>query len=254
MMDFDMCVVPDEPLPEIVKNWIKQSGVRAPHEEDGWIGVIAEGGDLSPESLIHAYRCGVFPWDVNPVIQWHAPMERMLLFTSELHVGATMRRVLARSTLEITFDRAFKSVVQNCAVTSVNYSREFGTWIDETVIEAYTKLHELGYAHSCEAWRDGKLVGGIYGISLGGAFFAESMFNSEDDAGKVAFVHLVRTLNEWGIELFDCQMYSPWTFRFGAGLWPRSNFHSFLEEALEMQTRLGPWEIGSEQQALELEG
>ena len=229
---------------ESIDNWIERSGVEAVDDEfdEGW---IAKGGDLSPELLIDAYKCGVFPWDVNPEIEWYAPRQRMVLLTSELHVGATMRRVLSRSSLEITLDRAFKSVVRNCAVTDLNDSRLGGTWIDDTVIEAYTKLHKQGFAHSCEAWRGGELVGGIYGISLGGVFFAESMFNSEDNAGKVAFVYLVRTLKEWGIELFDCQTSAAWKERFGARLWPRSKFQSHLKEALEMQTRLGPWEIKS---------
>jgi leucyl/phenylalanyl-tRNA--protein transferase len=230
---------------ESIENWIERAGVEAVDDVLGE-GLIAKGGDLSPKRLIHAYKCGVFPWEADPEILWFAPRERMVLLTSELHVGATMRRVLARSSLEITLDRAFKSVVRNCAVTDINDSRSMGTWIDDTVIEAYTKLHEQGIAHSCEAWRDGKLVGGIYGVSLGGVFFAESMFNSEDNAGKIAFVHLVRTLEEWGVELFDCQTSDVWKERFGARLWPRSKFQSHLKEALKVQIRIGSWDNKSE--------
>ena len=207
---------------------------------------IAKGGDLSPERLIHAYKCGIFFWETEPEIAWFAPTKRMVLLTSELHVGATMRRVLARSSLEITFDRAFENVVRNCAVTAMNNSRRMGTWIIDGIVESFLRLHEQGFAHSCEAWKDGELVGGIYGVSLGGAFFAESMFNSEDNAGKVAFVHLVRTLDKWGIELFDCQVRSVWTERFGASLWPRSKFQSHLKEALKVQTRIGSWDNKSE--------
>ncbi|HXK08726.1 MAG TPA: leucyl/phenylalanyl-tRNA--protein transferase [Vicinamibacteria bacterium] len=201
-------------------------------------GPIAVGGDLRPERLLLAYSMGVFPWQGEP-LHWHSPDPRMVLLADELRVSRSLRRTIRRGIFEITLDRAFTEVMSACA--TVPRPGQDGTWITPAMIEAYGEIHRRGVAHSVEARRDGALVGGLYGLSIGAAFFGESMFAHDTDASKVAFVVLVEQLRRWGIPLVDCQVYTEHLARFGAREWPRRDFLAALHAALERPTRLGPW-------------
>lgn len=201
-------------------------------------GPIAVGGDLRPERLLLAYSMGIFPWQGEP-LHWHSPDPRMVLVAHELRVSRSLRRSARRSPLRLSLDTAFRDVVVACA--TVPRPGQDGTWITEGMVDAYTELHRRGVAHSVEAWRGEALVGGLYGLSLGAAFFGESMFARESDASKLAFVALVRQLQRWDIPLVDCQVHTEHLAGFGAREWPRRDFLSALQEALERPTRLGPW-------------
>ncbi len=203
-------------------------------------GILAVGGDLRPERLLLAYSQGIFPWyDENLPIIWHSPDPRMVLMAEDLHVPHSLRKVMRRRPYELALDTAFAKVIRACA--HVPRPGQDGTWITEDMIEAYEELHRQGFAHSAEAWEDGELVGGLYGVSLGHCFFGESMFALRSDASKVAFVSLVRQLERWGIDLIDCQVYTEHLERFGAVEWPRARFLDCLVERLEHETRGGRW-------------
>jgi leucyl/phenylalanyl-tRNA--protein transferase len=201
-------------------------------------GPIAVGGDLRPERLLLAYSMGIFPWQGEP-LDWHSPDPRMVLLADELRVSRSLSRRLRRGDVRLTLDTAFEEVMLACA--TVPRPGQDGTWITAGMVESYTELHRRGVAHSAEAWRGDRLVGGLYGLSLGAAFFGESMFAHEADASKVAFVALVRQLAAWGIPLVDCQVYTEHLARFGAREWPRRDFLAALHAALDRPTRLGPW-------------
>ena len=177
-------------------------------------GLLAYGGDLSAERLLAAYETGIFPWYDRDPILWFSPDPRMVLVPSELHVGRSLAKSVRRGEFELRLDTAFARVIERCA--SVPRPGQDGTWINSDMIEAYVRLHEQGFAHSAEAWRDGELCGGLYGVSLGRAFFGESMFADESDASKVAFVRLVNQLAAWDFELVDCQVETEHLARFGA--------------------------------------
>lgn len=203
-------------------------------------GLLAVGGDLRPERLLLAYAMGIFPWyDASQPILWHSPDPRLVLVPTDLAVSRSLRRVLRRGDHRVTLDTAFGDVIHACA--EVPRKGEVGTWITNDMIAAYCRLHELGFAHSAETWRAGELVGGLYGVSLGGCFFGESMFARRSDASKVAFVHLVRQLEAWGFDFLDCQARTPTTEALGASEWPRDHFLDDLAEALSAPTRRGPW-------------
>jgi leucyl/phenylalanyl-tRNA--protein transferase len=203
-------------------------------------GLLAVGGDLSPERLVAAYASGIFPWfDLDSPILWWSPNPRLVLEPAALHVPRSLARTLRRGTYRITADRAFERVIRACAAAARPGQR--GTWITEEMVAAYLRLHELGLAHAFEAWEGGALVGGVYGVSLGAAFFGESMFSARPDASKVAFVEAVRHLAAHGTTLVDCQVRTEHLVRFGAVEWPRSRFLSALAVALEAPTRRGPW-------------
>lgn len=203
-------------------------------------GLLAVGGDLSPKRLLLAYAMGIFPWyDEDQPILWHSPDPRLVLSADELHVSRSLERTLRRGTFRITFDTAYGRVVDACA--KAPRPGQGGTWITAEMRRAYKRLHRLGYAHSAEAWRGDRLAGGLYGVSLGGAFFGESMFAREPDASKAAFVTLVRRLQAWGITLIDCQVATEHLERFGAREWPRKRFLAALHTALEQPTRTGTW-------------
>jgi leucyl/phenylalanyl-tRNA--protein transferase len=211
-----------------------------PVEDADPSGLLAVGGDLAPERLLQAYAMGIFPWyDENQPILWHAPDPRMLLLPSELRVSRSLARSLRRKPFELTLDTAFERVMRACAEAPRPGAE--GTWITADMIQAYVRLHDLGFAHSVEAWDSGELVGGLYGVSLGGAFFGESMFARRSDASKVAFVALVRQLAAWDFDLVDCQMYTEHLARFGAEERPRSWFSRCLAASLEKPTRRGAW-------------
>ena len=203
-------------------------------------GLLAMGGDLSPERLLIAYSMGIFPW-YNPgdPILWHCPDPRMVLLPEDLHVSRSLRPVLARCEWSIRYDSAFAQVIRYCAATTRR--GQVGTWITPEMIKAYERLHELGFAHSVEVWDKDELIGGVYGVALGRAFFGESMFYRRPNASKVALVNLVRRLDAKGYELMDCQQQTEHTARFGAQPMQRSEFLDALGEALCHATERGPW-------------
>jgi leucyl/phenylalanyl-tRNA--protein transferase len=203
-------------------------------------GLLAVGGDLRPERLVLAYSHGIFPWyEEGLPILWHSPDPRMVLEAERLHVPKSLRKVARRGRYRITYDTAFRAVVEACAKTP--RPDQDGTWITREMVRAYGQLHELGLAHSIEAWQGRDLVGGLYGVSLGGAFFGESMFAHAPDASKVAFVNVVEHLRAKGITLIDCQVYTDHLARFGAEEWPRARYLSALSRALRRPTWRGRW-------------
>jgi leucyl/phenylalanyl-tRNA--protein transferase len=191
-------------------------------------GLVAVGGDLSPERLLLAYRSGIFPWSVRP-ISWWSPDPRGVMPLENFHISASLGKFLRRCPFEITVDKAFREVMAACAAPD---TKRGGTWISPEFIAAYTRLHELGHAHSLECWLGGKLVGGIYGVSVGGLFAGESMFHRADNASKVALVKLVEHLRERKFSLFDIQMVTPATESFGAMEIARSTYLSLLSAAV----------------------
>lgn len=204
-------------------------------------GLLAVGGDLRAERLLEAYRHGIFPW-YNPgqPILWWSPDPRAVLFPSKLRVSRSLGKTLRRKKFEVTLDTAFREVMEQCAAPR-NDRTGPGTWITPEMIEAYCVLHERGLAHSVESWRDGKLVGGLYGVALGSAFFGESMFSRETDASKAAFVQLVRQLAAWGFDFIDCQLPSAHLSSLGAEAIRRREFLEQLEPALARPGRPGHW-------------
>ncbi len=213
-------------------------------------GLLAVGGDLRPERLIAGYQQGIFPWysDGEP-IWWHSPDPRFVLDPVALHVPRSLGKIIARRRFEVRFDSAFAEVIARCGRKRRPGQR--GTWITADMRTAYTRLHELGLAHSAEAWEDGKLVGGLYGVSMGDIYFGESMFSDVDDASKVAFVALVRWMAAAGIELVDSQVRTDHVARFGGEEWPRERYLARLAELVSRPTRPGPWRIDPGDPALE---
>jgi leucyl/phenylalanyl-tRNA--protein transferase len=206
-------------------------------------GLLAIGGCLEPNWLLEAYRCGIFPW-FNPgqPILWWSPDPRMVLFPERLEVARSLRKVIRQGVYSVTLDRAFSAVIHACAEPR---DADGGTWITEDMIAAYTRLHELGHAHSVEAWYGGELAGGVYGVALGRVFFGESMFFRRRDASKVAFVHLVRQLHRWGFTLIDCQMKTDHLKRFGAAEIARADFVRRLG-ACALEGPPAPWRFDAE--------
>lgn len=202
-------------------------------------GLLAVGGDLSPERLLLAYASGIFPWYERPPLLWFSPDPRAVLPLGALHVPRRLLRTLRQGRFRLRFDGGFGEVIRACA--SVPRPGQRGTWITPEMIQAYERLHALGFAHSCETLLDGELVGGVYGVSLGSAFFGESMFHRRRDASKVALVALAWCLEEWGFSLFDCQMRSAHLERFGARTVSRRRFLRELRAALGDPTHRGPW-------------
>jgi leucyl/phenylalanyl-tRNA--protein transferase len=211
-----------------------------PPPEEAEDGLLAIGGDLRPERLLLGYSQGIFPWyEQGQPILWHSPDPRMVLRASDLHVPRSLAKTLRRGTYAFTLDEAFDEVVAACA--SARRPGQRTTWITPAMRRAYGELHRRGLAHSVEAWRGDRLAGGLYGVSLGSAFFGESMFAREPDASKAAFVTLVGQLVRWGIELIDSQVYTDHLARFGAEEWPRRRYLRALAKALDAPTRPGPW-------------
>ena len=190
--------------------------------------------------LLSAYRQGIFPWfNAEDPILWWSPDPRFVIFFDELHVSRSMARVLRREEFELTLDTDFGGVIHGCATTHRPGQR--GTWITDDMELAYRRLHELGYAHSCEAWRDGRLVGGIYGISLGRVFFGESMFSHVSNASKAALITLCRFLDSHSYHLLDAQMHTPHVARMGGREIPRAEFLRLLRRALSLPAMVGSW-------------
>ncbi|WP_375177166.1 leucyl/phenylalanyl-tRNA--protein transferase [Marinobacter mobilis] len=201
-------------------------------------GLLALGGDLSPKRLELAYRNGIFPWysDDQPILWW-SPNPRCVLFPEEVHVSRSLRRTLNQNRFRMTADQAFEEVIRVCGESRVE-----GTWITDEMKDAYIQLHQLGIAHSIEAWnQDGQLAGGMYGIALGCCFFGESMFSLETNASKVLMVHLAHQLKAWGYDLLDCQVESPHLLSMGARSIPRTDFLSILGASVDRDPTQKSW-------------
>jgi len=205
-------------------------------------GLLAVGGDLSSERLLEAYRAGIFPWysDDQPILWW-SPDPRLVLELDDFKTSRSLRKMLKKGIFEVTFDRAFEEVIRACA--SVPRGGQSGTWITDEMREAYIHLHGLGYAHSVESWFGGKLAGGLYGVSLGKAFFGESMFHLKSDASKVALATLVNKLSSWDFHFIDAQMTTEHMLNLGAKELSRRIFLKRLQSALRHPTKRGRWHI-----------
>jgi leucyl/phenylalanyl-tRNA---protein transferase len=205
-------------------------------------GVLAVGGRPDAATLKEAYGRGIFPWPHEGVpLLWFCPDPRFVLLPEAARVSRSLRKEMRRGTFGVRADTAFREVIGRCAQQP--RPGQGGTWITPEMIAGYTALHDEGLAHSIEAWRDGQLVGGLYGISLGGVFFGESMFADVPNASKVAFATLLANLVRWRFSLVDCQSYTDHLASFGAVEWPRRRFLSVLRGALQEPTRQGPWQL-----------
>lgn len=202
-------------------------------------GLLAYGGCLSPQRLINGYRHGVFPW-YNPgePILWWSPDPRLVLFPNKLKISKSLQKVLNKQIFEVVFDQAFEQVMDACAAPRDNQG---GTWITQDMKQAYITLHQTGVAHSMEAWQNGELVGGLYGLGIGQVFFGESMFHRKTDASKVVFAHLVKHLSAWGYKLIDCQVSSNHLLSLGAEEISRSNFQKYLSSLCYAPTPSSAW-------------
>ena len=198
-------------------------------------GLLAAGGDLSPERLLAAYRRGIFPWysPGQPVLWW-SPDPRAVLFPEEFHCTRSLAKTLRNGGFIAAIDRDFGAVIDGCAAPR---AASPGTWITSEMRAAYLKLHRLGYAHSVETWRGDALVGGLYGVHLGGVFFGESMFSRERDASKVALAHLVAACEHNGLAVIDCQLPSRHLSSLGARTIPRSQFQALLREQVSVPSQ-----------------
>ena len=215
------------PIPAILTQRLWFPDPRLASKNDG--GLVAVGGDLSVKRLLLAYRSGIFPWSVDP-ITWWSPDPRGIFEMRQFHTPRSLARTLHKQIFEVTRDKAFRQVMQGCA----NRDRS-GTWIGPEFIEAYMRLHEAGHAHSVECWQNGELVGGIYGVTVGGLFGGESMFHTVSDASKVALHHLVQHLLQRGFALFDIQMVTPITRQLGAVEISREAYLKRLAGAVELR-------------------
>jgi len=205
-------------------------------------GLLAVGGDLSVDRLLLAYSHGIFPWygDGDPIMWW-SPDPRMLLVPNQFHAARSLRRLHRKRIYRLTFDTAFARVISACA--DVPRPGQDGTWITRDMEHAYLRLHDAGYAHSIEVWDGARLVGGLYGVSLGKAFFGESMFSRRPNTSKLAMWTLVRQLERWQFAFIDCQMHTEHLARLGARDVPRAEFLERLRDALRAPTRRGPWTL-----------
>ena len=205
-------------------------------------GLLAVGGDLSSERLLEAYRLGIFPWysDDQPILWW-SPDPRLTLDLKDFKISRSLGKTLRKGLFNVTFDRAFEEVIRACA--SVPREAQNGTWITQEMQQAYINLHGLGYAHSVESWLGAKLAGGLYGVSLGKAFFGESMFHLKSDASKVALATLVAKLKSWDFHFIDSQMTTDHMLNLGAKELSRRVFLKRLQSALRHPTKRGRWRL-----------
>ncbi|HZV55801.1 MAG TPA: leucyl/phenylalanyl-tRNA--protein transferase [Rhodocyclaceae bacterium] len=203
-------------------------------------GLLAAGGDLAPERILAAYRRGIFPWySAGEPILWWSPDPRMVLFPSALKISRSLAKVLRNGDYEVRLDTAFAVVIGACAATP--RAGQSGTWITPAMQAAYCRLHELGYAHSVETWMDGKLVGGLYGMALGGVFYGESMFSHHRDASKIALAHLCEHLKRREFGIIDCQMETTHLASLGARPIPRSDFVALIHRLATADFAPGRW-------------
>lgn len=206
-------------------------------------GLLAVGGDLSIERIILAYTMGIFPWYTHgdPILWW-SPDPRLVLYPDALHVSRSLLKTLKQGRFIVTLDQDFSRVIAACA--GAPRDNQPGTWITADMMDAYCRLHEAGFAHSVEAWYQGELAGGLYGVSLGKCFFGESMFACKNNASKVALVTLVHLLRKWSFNLIDCQVTTRHLIRLGAREIPRKQFMAELKLALQSPTPKGKWRLG----------
>ncbi len=223
--------------------WLNPYNLQFPATEsalDEPNGLLAVGGDLSPERILAAYQHGIFPW-FNPgdPILWWSPSPRTVIYPEQLHISKSLHKLLRKGIYRVTFDNCFENVMRACAAPR---NHADGTWISEEIIASYTALHRRGLAHSVEVWQENQLVGGLYGMALGRVFFGESMFSRADNASKFGFAHLVRQLRHWNFQLIDCQVANDHLFSLGAVEIPREEFQKILVNfAHEPSVYSQPW-------------
>jgi len=209
------------------------------HEEMN--GLLAVGGKLFPDRLLEAYRKGIFPWGtVEGHALWYSPDPRMVLFPETFQPSRSLRRLLRSKRLAVSADQDFPAVIEACAAS--RRQGQDGTWISSDMMEAYIRLHELGWAHSVETWEEGELVGGLYGLAIGRMFYGESMFSRRDNASKFAFAYLIRLLREQGFGMIDCQMYTDHLASLGGREIPRSDFLEHMHRLIGNGERSN-WQI-----------
>lgn len=202
-------------------------------------GLLAIGGNLTPERIILAYRRGIFPWyDEGQPIMWWSPDPRAVIFPDEFHVSRSLRRTLRKGTYTVSIDQCFNEVITNCA----NSRFETGTWITDEMLATYRQLHDLGHAHSVETWRGNRLVGGMYGLAIGRIFFGESMYSAAPDASKVALARLVHLLQHTEVKLLDCQVVSDHLLTLGMRPIPRKSFIGYLDQYVDCEPAVSAWE------------
>ena len=201
---------------------------------------VAMGINLAPETLLDAYHHGIFPWFAqgDPVLWW-SPESRFVIFPARIHISRRLRRSIRRSSLRLSLDEDFQAVIRSCG--GIERDGQDGTWITPEMEDSYIRLHELGYAHSVEAWMDGTLTGGLYGLSLGGCFYGESMFHKSDDASKIAFSALAGMLIDADYGLIDCQQPTRHLSSFGAISISKNTFYTVLQKQLAKKTHRGSW-------------
>lgn len=219
--------------------WLEETTPFPPARTADRYGIVCLGGDLSAKRLLSAYSQGIFPWyeDDQPII-WHSPDPRFVLFPEKLNVSRSMRQVLNRKEFTVTADTCFEEVIANCAGPR---RKQPGTWITSDMRDAYCALYKEGFAHSIEAWKDGTLAGGLYGVSLGRIFFGESMFAHVSNASKAAFITLTGILIKEEFELIDSQVHTEHLESLGAESIRRSHYLDLLGKGLEKETIRGPW-------------
>ncbi len=232
--------------PETAPFWLEPSPVTFPPTTlalDEPNGLLAIGGALTPEWLLHAYQKGIFPWfSPDEPILWWTPNPRSLLLPENFKLARSLKQTIKKNRYTITLDTHFKEVIEHCS--QVPRPDQEGTWITEEMQTAYTQLHEAGYAHSAEAWDEaGNLVGGLYGVAIGKAFFGESMFTLKPDASKVAFTALVMQLQTWQFELIDAQVETDHLNRFGAENFTRTQFETRLNQAVNRPYTPQKWQF-----------
>ena len=205
-------------------------------------GLLAIGGDLSPARLLLAYSRGIFPWfaEGDPILWW-APSPRLVIFPDEFKVPKRLSRIMRQGRYAVTLDQAFRQVITGCATSAER--QKTGTWITGDMVAAYSRLHDLGYAHSVECWQNDELAGGLYGLSLGGFFFGESMFSRQPNCSKIALVSLVAKLLQWDFDLIDCQMKTAHLMQFGAREIPGAEFQKLLAKSISRPTQKGRWQF-----------
>ncbi len=227
--------------------WLEADSIAFPHpdlaDSDG---ILAIGGDLSAERLLHAYENGIFPWfnEGDPIIWW-SPDPRFVLYPEELKVSRSMRPYFNQRRFEVTFDRQFDAVMRACQRMR-RKGQPGGTWITEDMVRAYSQLHEMGFAHSVEVWQKDQLVGGLYGIALGQCFFGESMFARVSNASKFGFITLVKWLEKEGYTLIDCQQRTRHLESLGARGVDRTDFLDYLSANGQYPTQRGSWTLSTE--------
>jgi len=193
-------------------------------------GLLAMGGDLSTKRLLLAYRSGIFPWYEGEHILWWCPDPRFVLFPEELRISKSIKPLLNRNEFDFTINQSFGEVIHQCK--QIRRPGQLGTWITNEVEKAFIRMHQLGHAHSAEVWKDGDLVGGLYGIKMGKVFFGESMFSKQSNASRFAFIKYVQQLKEEGIELIDCQVYTEYLESLGAVMIQRKDFIQLLNKLI----------------------